>query len=65
MMPGVTEHQATPRRLGPLDERRLCLLIAAETDADLRSVKKVLRGEAVRGVVGERIRAAFAKHCAV
>lgn len=48
--------------LDALEERRIAYLVAAETCTDLRSVRKALRGEPVRGVVGERIRAAIARH---
>jgi hypothetical protein len=41
--------------------RRLTLEIAAETDADVRTVSRRLRGLPVRGPVGGRIDRAIAK----
>jgi hypothetical protein len=43
-----------------MDTRRVILETAAETAADPRTVARVLRGEHVRGHVGDRIRRALA-----
>ena len=50
------KHEATPRV-----EEITVREIAVEAGADPRSVRKVLRGEDVRGVAGVRIRRALEK----
>jgi hypothetical protein len=46
--------------LDPVDQRRVILETAAVAPADIRTVRRVLAGEPVRGHVGDRVRRALA-----
>ena len=52
------QNAATPRDVDTAMIRRL----AVEADADPRTVRRVLRGERVRGMVDRRVRRVLAAH---